>query len=63
MANQQLPLTGVFVQNPVTKGFTVYLTQLPNIIAKGDTKDEAIKNLFHTVQVVFQHQENAKIFN
>ncbi len=61
MANEKFQLTGVFVQDPGTKRFTAFFAQLPNIIAEGDTEEEATENLIHTVQTVFEHQKNIEL--
>jgi len=58
MTTNTLQLTGVFVQDPLDKGFTAFFAQLPNIIAEGDNEEEATKNLLQTVQTVFEHQKN-----
>lgn len=58
MKAQNFQLTGIFVQDPIDKGFTAFFAQLPNIIAEGDTEEEATKNLIQTVQTVFEHQQN-----
>lgn len=54
MHTDQIEVTCVFVQDK-SKGFTAFFSQLPNIIAEGDTKDEAIKNLMSAVKVVFKN--------
>ncbi len=56
-----LELTGVFVQDPDTSGFTAFFAQLPNIIAEGDTEEEATTNLLNTLRTVFQHQKNVEL--
>ncbi|MEX6688872.1 hypothetical protein QTN47_15295 [Danxiaibacter flavus] len=61
MITEKFQLTGVFVQDPETKGFTAFFAQLPNIIAEGDTEEEATHNLIHTVQAVFEHQKNIEL--
>jgi predicted RNase H-like HicB family nuclease len=58
MTTKKIQLTGVFVQDPLSKGFTAFFAQFPNIIAEGDTEDEATHNLIETVTTVFEHQKN-----
>jgi predicted RNase H-like HicB family nuclease len=58
MINDKLQLTGVFVQDPASNGFTAFFAQFPNIIAEGDTEEEATQNLIETVKTVFEHQKN-----
>ena len=58
MEQNNFKLTGIFVQDPNDKGFTAFFAQLPNIIAEGDTEEEATRNLIQTVQTVFEHQQN-----
>jgi predicted RNase H-like HicB family nuclease len=61
MTTEKFQLTGVFVQDPDSKGFTAFFAQLPNIIAEGDTEEDATKNLIHTVQAVFEHQKDIQV--
>ncbi len=58
MTENNFQLTGIFVQDPIDKGFTAFFAQLPNIIAEGDNEEEATRNLIQTVQSVFEHQQN-----
>jgi hypothetical protein len=48
-----IPLNAVLVQDPKIGGFTAYFKQFPDIIAEGDTDDEAMKNLTDAVYDVF----------
>jgi len=43
----------VLVQDIKIGGYTAYFKQLPNIIAEGDTDNEAMKNLTDAVYDVF----------
>ena len=61
MSTNNIELTGIFVKDPNDNGYTAFFAQLPNIIAEGDTENEATENLIHTVQTVFQHQKNMEI--
>jgi predicted RNase H-like HicB family nuclease len=58
MTPNNLQLTGIFVQDPIDKGFTAFFAQLPYIIAEGDNEQDATENLIQTVQTVFEHQKN-----
>ena len=51
----------VYVEDTKIGGFTVYFAQLPNIIAEGDTKEEAEENLMDTILTVFEYQKNSEI--
>ncbi|HMO32344.1 MAG TPA: hypothetical protein PKD90_05710 [Phnomibacter sp.] len=55
MTQMNLELTGIFVQDPQSKGYTAFFAQLPNIIAEGDNEEDALNNLVDTVREVFQH--------
>lgn len=57
MEDNNFELTGVFVQD-ANNGYTAFFAQLPNIIAEGNTQEEATKNLIETVKIVFNHQKN-----
>lgn len=61
MTTEKFQLTGVFVKDSESSGFTAFFAQLPNIIAEGDTEEDATKNLIHTVQAVFEHQKEVQI--
>lgn len=62
MDTEKIQVTCVFVQDP-SNGYTAFFSQLPNIIAEGDTQEEATKNLIETVKVVFKHQNEAELQN
>jgi predicted RNase H-like HicB family nuclease len=58
---QKVNITGVLVQDEKTGGFTSYFAELPEVIAEGDTEDEAIKHLFEALQSVLEfRKEEAK---
>ena len=44
-----IPLNAVLVQDPKIGGYTAYFKQFPDIVAEGDTDDEAMKNLTDAV--------------
>ena len=48
-----IPLNAVLVGDPKIGGFTAYFKQFPDIIAEGETDDEAMKNLTNAVYDVF----------
>jgi predicted RNase H-like HicB family nuclease len=56
-----LQLTAVFVHDPKSDRYTAFFANFPNIIAEGATEDDAILNLFETVQVVFNAQKNEEL--
>lgn len=65
MKTTYLPLTAILVPNtqydlaPVTtknNGYTAYFKQFKEIIAEGDTEEEAIDNLLNAVYDVFIHK-------
>jgi predicted RNase H-like HicB family nuclease len=51
-----LPFTVIMIQDPNIGGYTAYFKQLQNIVAEGDTEDEAIHNLVNAVHDVFKYQ-------
>lgn len=51
-----LPLTIILVQDPKIDGYTAYFKQFQDIIAEGDTEDEAERNLLNAVHDVFIYQ-------
>lgn len=59
MQPKNFELTGVFVQDS-NAGYTAFFAQLPNIIAEGETVEEAEMNLINTVKIVFEHQKNTE---
>ena len=48
-----IPLNAVLVEDPKIGGYTAYFKQLPDIIAEGETDEEAMKNLMNAVHDVF----------
>ena len=61
MEANNIELTGVFVQDTKSLGFTAFFAQLPNIIAEGESETEAAQNLINTVRAVFEHQKKIDI--
>lgn len=59
----KLSLTIIMVPDPKTNGYTAYFEHLPNIVTEGNTKREAISNLFNAVHDVinFQNDYNLKL--
>ena len=51
-----LSLTVILVKDDI-EGFTSYFAEFPNIIAEGDTEEEATKNLFRLTTTVFNYQK------
>lgn len=49
-----LSFTGILVQDEKTKGFTAFFKQFPNVIAEGDTEDQAMENLISTLRIVLK---------
>ncbi len=62
-SNNKFNLTGIFVEDPKSKGVTAFFAQFPNIIAEGDTEEDAAQNLLHLLKVSFEHQKNAELQN
>jgi len=44
----------IFVEDPKSGGFTVFFKQFPNIIAEGDTRKAAKRNLFNAIYDVYR---------
>ena len=44
-----ISLTGVFIQDQESKGFTGFISQVPGAIAEGETFEEASMNLMRTL--------------
>lgn len=57
---KSLNLNAILVQDK-SGGYTSFFAQFPNIIAEGDTEDQAIENLFNLVQDVFEHQQKEEM--
>jgi len=49
-------LTIIMVQDPDSGGYTAYFKQFPDIIAEGDTEEDAELNLLNAVHDVFKYQ-------
>lgn len=53
-----IPLNAVLVEDPKIGGYTAYFKQFPDIIAEGETDDEAMRNLTNAVYDVFMFKGN-----
>ena len=54
MKSFKLNLNIIFIGNE--KGYTVYFLEYPEIIAEGDNKEDAVKNLFGTFHDVLENK-------
>lgn len=54
--NFNFSLTMIMVEDPKIKGYTAFFKQFPNIIAEGDSDEEASMNLMNAVHDVFEFQ-------
>jgi len=63
MENTNFDITYVLVEDEKVGGFTCYFAQLPNIVAEGDTEEEAKENLRALVKAVFNHQKSSVASN
>ena len=43
---KSITFTGILIQDPDDKGYTTYLAEFPEVIAEGETEEEAANNLF-----------------
>jgi len=56
MVISHIPLKLILVEDPKVGGYTSFFAQFPEILAQGETEDEATENLFKTVSIVFKHK-------
>lgn len=49
-----LTLTGIVVQDEVSKGFTGYMLEIPEVIAEGSTPEEVEAALFENLKTVME---------
>lgn len=56
-AKPKLSITGVVIQDPGGNGYTAYFAEFPEVIAQGDTEDEAIINAFDALKVIFDFRK------
>lgn len=55
MSNIEAPvITSILIQDPDDNGFTSYFAEFPEVIAEGDTEDEAKKNLIEALIVMLE---------
>lgn len=50
----KLSITGLFIQDPDDKGYTGFFNELPEAVAEGDTIEEAVENLFLSLQAILE---------
>ncbi len=56
-----IPLTIIMVQDPKSKGYTIYTKEYPYIIAEGDNKRLAMANLFETMSIAFRYKKDIDV--
>lgn len=50
----KLSITGIMIQDPVDMGYTAYFAELPEVIAEGGDVEEAKRNLFDALRIMFE---------
>jgi len=50
----RLSITGILIQDPKDKGYTAYFAEFPEVIAEGNTADEAKKNLWSALSIMLE---------
>ena len=50
----KLSITGIMIQDPVDNGYTAYFAELPEVIAEGENVEDAKKNLFNALKIMFE---------
>jgi len=56
-----LPVTPIYVEDEKIGGYTVFFKEFPNIIAEGETKEDALDNIIRTVHDVFKYKNTQSI--
>jgi predicted RNase H-like HicB family nuclease len=57
---ENLELKIVFVEDPKIGGYTAYFKNIPNVIAEGETKQQAYDNLIELLAIVVEYKERQK---
>ena len=54
-----MPIHGILIQDPKDGGFTSLLAEFPEVIAEGETEQEAHENLMHAFKTIlaFKREE------
>lgn len=47
-------ITGILIQDPEDNGYTAYFAEFPEVIAEGDSENEAKKNLFDALKIMLE---------
>ena len=63
MSDLKFSFTCVMVEDPKLGGYTAFFKQIPNIIAEGESSDEAFENLMNALHDVFQYQKDKEVEN
>ena len=50
----KVSLTAVLIKDEVAGGFTSYLSELPEVVAEGETQDDAVSNLMAALSSVLE---------
>jgi predicted RNase H-like HicB family nuclease len=51
-----IPVTPIYVEDKNIGGYTIFFKELSDIVAEGETKEEALQNLENTVHDVFKYK-------
>lgn len=47
-------ITGILIEDPDDKGFTAYFAEFPEVVAEGNSEQEAKKNLFEALKTMLE---------
>lgn len=61
MKSLDISMDCIFVQDTKNGIVTAFIKQLPNILAEGNSTDEALQNLLNALHDVFKHKSKEKL--
>ena len=58
MVTPKIKLTAILIEDPNDKGYTAFFAEFPEIVAEGNTQNEAQLNLIQTMAAVFEYKKH-----
>ena len=60
-ASVSVTLTGVFMKNKESGGYSSFIAEIPEVVAQGKSEKEAEENLFEAFQLIMDYKKE-KLF-
>lgn len=54
-------ITGILIQDPDDNGYTAYFAEFPEVVAEGNSEDDAKKNLIEALKIMLEIRRSEMI--